>query len=236
MTPELIQKERNAKYVRLSWYALVALVTSSTGIYLFFMYERKKLEERQQELANVGAGKPKIGGSWSLVDHNGLPRTDKDFFGKYVLMYFGYTFCPDVCPEELEKISTALDKLKSQDKIGRETVVPLFVSCDPKRDSLEAIKEYLAEFHKDFLGLTGTHQQIKRIAKAFKMYYSAPPRAVDDDEVDYLVDHSIFTYLIGPDGKYVAHFGITDTADDMAEQIAKDIKSLKGVLRDDSDI
>lgn len=218
----------NNKFIKLSWYALLTLLSSGAGIYLFFMYEKSLVEKRNKEAS--GVGKPKIGGSWSLVDHDGLPRTNLDFAGKYLLIYFGYTFCPDVCPEELEKMSKVIDDLRNSEGYSKETIVPIFISCDPKRDSLDSIKEYLAEFNKNFLGLTGTYEQIKRMAKAFKMYYSAPPRAVDDDEVDYLVDHSIFFYLIGPDGKYVDHFGINDTAEDVTIKIKQDINELRGII------
>ncbi|KAJ3328058.1 Cu-binding protein [Blyttiomyces sp. JEL0837] len=106
------------------------------------------------------------------------------------------------------------------EKAGRsERVKPIFISCDPKRDSLSSIASYLSDFHPDFVGLTGTHQQIKRVAKAYRMYYSAPPRAVDDDDSDYLVDHSIFFYLVNPEGNYVAHFGRQETAESVAERI-----------------
>ena len=101
----------------------------------------------------------------------------------------------------------------------KDKILPVFVSCDPKRDSLESIKEYLKEFHSKFIGLTGTHSQIKRVARAYRLYYSAPPRAYDEDDVDYLVDHSIFFYLVGPDGKYISHFGRIDSAETVVDKI-----------------
>ncbi|KAJ3196058.1 Cu-binding protein [Dinochytrium kinnereticum] len=200
------------------WKSAGAFAISGLGLLGYFEYERKKAKERQEARANAAVGKPLIGGPFSLVDHNGTPMTDLDFAGKYMLLYFGYTFCPDVCPEELEKMAKALDILKPA-TAGRAPLVPIFISCDPKRDSIEGIKEYVKDFHQDFIGLTGTHQQIKRVAKAYRLYFSAPPRAVDDDESDYLVDHSIFFYLVGPDGKYIAHFGRQETAESMSEKI-----------------
>ncbi|KAI9363025.1 thioredoxin-like protein [Zopfochytrium polystomum] len=165
------------------------------------------MEEQRREAAaaNSAAGKPQIGGPFILVDQTGRPVTNLDYLGKYVLMYFGYTFCPDVCPEELEKMA--------------KVVVPVFISCDPKRDSLKAIGEYVKEFHSDFVALTGTYEQIKRVAKAYRLYFSAPPRALDDDDTDYLVDHSIFFYLVDPNGKYCAHFGRQETAESVAAKI-----------------
>ncbi|KAI8850588.1 SCO1/SenC-domain-containing protein [Chytridium lagenaria] len=114
--------------------------------------------------------------------------------------------------------------------VGKPQLVPIFISCDPKRDSIQAIKEYVKDFHSDFIGLTGTYQQIKRIAKAYRLYFSAPPRAVDDDETDYLVDHSIFFYLVGPDGKYVAHYGKQETAESVVEKILDVMKQAQSSL------
>ncbi|KAJ3400478.1 Cu-binding protein, partial [Chytridiales sp. JEL 0842] len=118
---------------------------------------------------------------------------------------------------ELEKMAKVVDSLKEKERGGK--VVPIFVSCDPKRDSLKAIKEYLKDFHPDFVGLTGTYAQIKKIAKSYRLYFSAPPRSMDDDEADYLVDHSIFFYLMDPEGRYAAHFGKQETAETVTEKI-----------------
>ena len=101
-----------------------------------------------------------------------------------------------------------------------DEIVPIFVSCDPKRDSIKAIREYLLEFHPKFVGLTGTYNQIKKMAKAYRLYFSAPPKALDDDESDYLVDHSIFFYLMGKDGEFLEHFGRNLTADEVSNKIA----------------
>ena len=109
-------------------------------------------------------------------------------------------------------------------------LAPIFVSCDPKRDSIEALKSYLAgillisilillDFHSKFIGLTGTHSQILKVAKQFRLYFSAPPRALDDDDSDYLVDHSIFFYLMGPNGEFLSHFGRNETAPEITSKI-----------------
>ncbi|KAJ3108410.1 Cu-binding protein [Phlyctochytrium bullatum] len=200
-----------------------AFALSGVGLLGYFEYERRKAKARQEARSSATVGKPLIGGPFCLVDHFGTPTTDLDYLGKYVLLYFGYTFCPDVCPEELEKMGKVVDMLKAE-KLSTP-LVPIFVSCDPKRDSLKVIREYLKDFHPDFIGMTGTYQQIKRIAKAYRLYFSAPPRAVDDDDADYLVDHSIFFYLIGPDGKYIAHFGRQETAESVTEKILATMKT-----------
>ncbi|KAJ3125562.1 Cu-binding protein [Nowakowskiella sp. JEL0407] len=195
-------------------------MASGAALYAYVEYEKVRVAELKKNSKDQAYGKPLVGGPFSLVDHDGRPVTDMDFRGKYLLLYFGYTFCPDVCPEELEKMGVIVDKV---DKVKKDGVLPIFISCDPKRDSVESIKEYVREFHPKFLGLTGTHQQIKRVAKAYRLYYSSPPKAVDDDDADYLVDHSIFFYLVDPNGQYIAHFGRTDTSDFVAEKILEAI-------------
>ncbi|KAJ3134702.1 Cu-binding protein, partial [Irineochytrium annulatum] len=210
----------------LGWRSIGALGLSGLLLYTYFHYEKRKLEDRRKASVNEAAGKPLVGGPFTLVNTDGQPVTDLDFRGKYMIIYFGYTFCPDVCPEELEKMAKVLDRLKA--KYGESPVVPIFISCDPKRDSLQSIREYLKDFHPDYVGLTGTHAQIKRAAKLYRLYYSAPPKAVDDDEADYLVDHSIFFYMMGPDGKYVEHFGKQETSDSLTEKIMAIIDAERG--------
>ncbi|KAJ3321904.1 Cu-binding protein [Boothiomyces sp. JEL0866] len=179
--------------------------------------------KREKERKDDHHGKPLVGGPFSLVDHTGKPVTDLDFRGKYMLIYFGYTFCPDICPEELDKMADIVNGLEKKKQITEDTVVPIFVSCDPKRDSVESIADYVKEFHPKFIGLTGTFKQIKTMAKAYRLYFSAPPRAVDDDDADYLVDHSIFFYLMGPNGEYIAHYGRNDTAEQVRDKIIEHV-------------
>ncbi|KAJ1567323.1 Cu-binding protein [Cladochytrium tenue] len=207
-------------FTRFGWKSMVAIAGAGASLFAYFVYERRRAEEQREARAKERseAGKPLLGGPFCLVDAaGGVPVTDLDFRGSYMLMYFGYTFCPDVCPEELDKMAKVVDNLKAKGVAG--SVVPIFISCDPKRDSLDAIGKYVKEFHPDFRALTGTNQQIRRVARAFRMYYSAPPRALDDDDADYLVDHSIFFYLVGPDGTYRTHFGRQETADSVTARV-----------------
>ncbi|KAI8927073.1 SCO1/SenC-domain-containing protein [Entophlyctis helioformis] len=204
--------------------SMAALLVSGLALLAYFQSERSKVEELREKSKNEAVGKPKLGGSFTLVDHDGRPVTDLDFRGKFMLLYFGYTFCPDVCPEELEKMAVIVDGLNHNAGYSEDTIVPIFISCDPKRDSVESIREYLKDFHPKFVGMTGTYNQIRRIAKAYRLYFSAPPRAVDDDDTDYLVDHSIFFYLVDPDGQYVAHFGKNETAEQVTAKIVDQIK------------
>lgn len=164
-------------------------------------------------------GKPLIGGSFELTDHSGNRVTDKDFLGKYLLVYFGYTYCPDVCPTELQVIANAIDKLgeKSAD------ITPLFVSIDPERDTPEQLASYVEHFHKKMVGLTGSAEDIRNIAKLYKVYYSKAEDGDADEssEADYLMNHSNIIYFMDKEGHYVTHFTHTTDPDALAKKIAK---------------
>jgi cytochrome oxidase Cu insertion factor (SCO1/SenC/PrrC family) len=143
--------------------------------------------------ANKGIGKPLVGGAFHLTDHNGKDFTDADLKGKYSLVYFGFTHCPDICPEELDKMAGMIDAVK--EKHGEGVLRNVFISCDPARDTPEVMKRYLAEFHGDILGMTGTWQEVKDVCKAYRVYFSTPADVKPGQ--DYLVDHSIYFYLMG---------------------------------------
>jgi len=143
--------------------------------------------------ANKGIGKPLVGGAFHLTDHNGKDFSDEDLKGKYSLVYFGFTHCPDICPEELDKMAGMIDAVK--EKHGEGVLRNVFISCDPARDTPEVMKRYLAEFHEDILGMTGTWQEVKDVCKAYRVYFSTPADVKPGQ--DYLVDHSIYFYLMG---------------------------------------
>jgi len=155
-----------------------------------------------------------IGGPFALVDQNGVVRRDSDFRGELMLVYFGYTFCPDACPTALQTMSSALDELGD----GAKGVQPLFITVDPERDTVQQMKLYAANFHPRLVALTGSAEQTAAAARAYRIYFEKAPHG---DETDYLVDHSSFVYLMGRDGRYLAHFGPDVTADAMAAAIRK---------------
>jgi len=156
-------------------------------------------------------GKALIGGSFELVDQNGQTRTEKDFLGQNLLIYFGYTFCPDVCPTELSKMSTAMDMLPAG-----ANVTPVFITIDPERDTVEQVKAYVSAFHPKMVGLTGTPEQIAAAAKAYRVYYA---RNESSGASDYLMDHSSIIYFMDEDGEFVAHFTIDSTPEQIAERV-----------------
>jgi protein SCO1/2 len=162
----------------------------------------------------VATGKALIGGPFSLTDHTGKRVTEKDFAGKFMLVFFGYTYCPDICPGELQVISAAMDQLGEK---GRK-VTPVFVTVDPERDTVSQMKSYVENFHPRLVGLTGTAEEVRAAAKAYRVYYS---KARDASASDYLMDHSSAVYLMSPAGEYLAHFAYGTGVDKMAEGIAK---------------
>ncbi|VVT49689.1 uncharacterized protein SAPINGB_P002394 [Magnusiomyces paraingens] len=193
--------EQQATIGFLNWKAAVIFIVTGGGLIYFFRQERERVETKRLEESNRGMGKPLVGGPFELIDQDGKPFSDKDLLGKYALVYFGFSRCPDICPDELEKMAKILDEINKDEKL----VTPVFITCDPFRDSPEVLKEYLAEFHPDIIGLTGTYDQIKAVCKAYRVYFSLPPDLKPNQE--YLVDHSIFFYFMDPEGQYLDVFG-----------------------------
>ena len=162
-----------------------------------------------------GAPKPAIGGPFSLVDQTGKPVTNGDFRGRYMLVYFGYTYCPDVCPTTLSTISDALDLLG--DKAGK--VAALFITVDPAHDTPDQLAEYLKHFSPAIVGLTGTSGQVEAAAEAYGVEAAAMAPENDDHKDDYSVGHTATLYLMGPDGAYIRSFKYGVAAEAMALDI-----------------
>jgi protein SCO1/2 len=161
------------------------------------------------------SGTALVGGPFSLVGTDGKPVTDRDFRGRYMLIFFGFTHCPDICPAELQVIAQALKQLGDKAK----NVVPIFITLDPERDTPEAMGNYLKSFGPNFVGLTGSPEAIAAAAKAYRVSYAK----VEDKEsaADYGVDHSALVYLMDPKGRYVTHFSYGLSAAQMAEKLGK---------------
>lgn len=164
---------------------------------------------------HVVSGKALIGGPFTLTDHRGRRVTEQDFMGKVTLVYFGYTYCPDICPAELQVMSAALDELGAKKK----KVNALFITIDPERDTVEQMNSYVSNFHEQLIGLTGSTQEIRAAANAYKVYYN---KVTDDpSSTDYVMDHSSIVYLMSPKGEYLTHFSYGTGVEKMAKGIAK---------------
>jgi protein SCO1 len=167
-----------------------------------------------QLMDDVMWGRGPIGGPFALIDQTGRLRTDADFSGKLMLIYFGYTFCPDVCPTDLMAISQAVELLGE----AGDGVQPIFISVDPERDTVAHLAEYVTSFHRRLIALTGTPADIRKIARAYKAWYAKveSPRGED-----YAIDHTGFIYLVGRDGKYLGFFPPGTTPERMVEIIRR---------------
>jgi protein SCO1/2 len=148
-----------------------------------------------QMMDDLMYGRGTVGGPFTLTDSGGRQRSDSDFRGKLMIVYFGYTFCPDVCPADLMAITQALDALGS----AADGVQPIFITVDPERDS-KVLAEYVRAFHKSLIGLTGTPEEIRKVANAYKAFYAKVPGTRDGD---YAIDHTGVIYLMGRNGEYL---------------------------------
>jgi protein SCO1/2 len=137
-----------------------------------------------------------VGGPFRLTDHTGRVRRDTDFRGRLMLVYFGFTFCPDICPTDLQQIGLALKKLGP----AAAEVAPLFITLDPQRDTVKLLAHYVPAFHPQIIGLTGDIKSVHQAAQAYKVYHA---RVANDGASRYTIDHSSFIYLMGRDGKYL---------------------------------
>ncbi|MBI4183213.1 MAG: SCO family protein [Proteobacteria bacterium] len=157
-----------------------------------------------------------IGGPFTLTDHRGRRVTERDFLGRFMLIYFGYTYCPDVCPMELTTMIEAIDRLG----VAGSRVVPILITVDPARDTPAALADYVTLFDSRLVGLTGSEADIAAAAKAYRVVYA---KAKGEGGADYLMDHSAFLYLMGPDGRFRAMFRHGAKPEELAAAIAQNL-------------
>lgn len=190
------------------YFGIATLVAIGVAAGLLWHWDARQVQS--------SAGEALIGGPFTLTDQHGEQVTEEDFAGRFMLIYFGYTFCPDICPTSLTMMSAALDELPDAQA---EQVVPILITVDPARDTVEQLAAYAPLFHPRLVALTGNEEEVREAARAYRVYYHVP-----DEEGDaYLVDHSTFVYLMGPEGGYRTHFGIDASPEEMAEAIGKEI-------------
>ena len=193
--------------------AVVFMAAVAGGVYLW-----NAGSDAQRTTETRKTGKALIGGPFKLTDHTGTVRTEKDLLGRYTLMSFGFTHCPDVCPTTLQTMSEAMEALGP----AADKVQPVFVSVDPDRDTVARLKVYHGSFDKRVMMLTGDTVSIARIAKAYKVGYKKMKPAADGS---YQVNHSALIYLMGPNGEYITHYPYTITPAKLAEGLKKWVSS-----------
>ncbi|PCI33181.1 MAG: SCO family protein [Alphaproteobacteria bacterium] len=191
---------------------LVILAGLCAVFLMFYGPDRNKTTTRTAEQNT----KALIGGPFSLVDHHGKNVTEKDFRGKYMLIYFGYTYCPDICPMELQIMSDALDRVPGH---VLKDIVPVFISVDPDRDTVEVLSQYVPAFHEKMVGLTGTTDQIKAVKKTWRVYAAKEKTEEGADPDSYLVSHTSYIYLMDRTGEYVTHFKSQTDPEMMARRL-----------------
>ncbi len=194
----------------------IIIITFSVIIALLAAYILLVYELPSKKLAGQGttiAVNDQIGGNFTLKDHNGDNFTSENLKGQLSLIYFGFTFCPDICPASLEKLSRVLSALEKY----QIKVLPIFISVDPNRDNINILKNYLMYFSPKFIGLTGTEDEIKHVADLYKVYYNkvSSPNEVND----YMIDHTSFVYLLNKQGKCIKYFYSSSSADEIIEYI-----------------
>ncbi|KAI9269792.1 SCO1/SenC-domain-containing protein [Sporodiniella umbellata] len=198
-----------------TWKSSAILGMTAMGLAYYFHEEKEKLKSLQKEREKErmkSYGKPNIGTSFELYNCNqDRVTSSEELKGKFHMIYFGFTHCPDICPEELDKMAEVTDQL------DRQLFVPVFITCDPLRDTAKVVKEYVKDFHPDLIGFTGDPAELKRVARSFRVYSYTPPDVKAED--DYLVDHSIFLYLMDPQGKFVDCYSRDTTSEEVFQSV-----------------
>lgn len=196
------------------WAAGVAALALLVGVAFVIFAPRSDDKFAQCRTSVIAGGAETLGGPFTLMDENGVTVTDKEVIDQPTLLYFGYAFCPDVCPLDNARNAEAVEVLESRGTI----VKPVFISVDPERDTPELLRDFTDNLHPRMLGLTGTEAQILAASKAYRTYFKKQePDAGDEDY--YLIDHSTFTYLVLPEDGFVEFFRREVTPEQMADRV-----------------
>nr|WP_321249879.1 SCO family protein [uncultured Ruegeria sp.] len=195
-------------------YAILATVILAVGLGAVWLLVQGSASDdkfAKCRSSQIAGGAAAIGGPFELVNAHGDTVTDKNVITEPTLVYFGYTFCPDVCPFDMSRNAEAIDILAERG----QSVTPLFISIDPDRDTPEVVGDYAFNLHERMIALTGSPEQVKAASKAYKTYY----KAQDKSDEYYLVDHSTFTYLVTPEDGFLEFFKRDDTAEQIADKV-----------------
>lgn len=198
----------------------IGLLAALAGVIGGLAFVPGAIDSLMPKRGSVTIGKALVGGPFELTTHTGKRVRDTDYRGKLMVVYFGFTYCPDICPAGLQVISAALDQLgKDADKVS-----PLFITVDPERDTPVQLKSYVASFHSSLTGLTGSAEDISSVAKNYRVYYR---KAQSPDLSEYTMDHTSFIYLMDGAGEFITHFPHAVTPDKLAARLAAEMKQLR---------
>lgn len=195
---------------RLAGFVLAIVLALAAGYFA--------LTNQRMDHGVVSSGTALVGGPFRLTNQKGEAVTEKTYSGKFMMVFFGFSHCQDVCPTELQVMTAAMQQLGSQ----ADQIVPIFVSIDPERDTTNVMADYVKAFDPRLQGLTGTPEQIAEIARAYHAYYKKIPN--EKNPSDYEMDHTSIIYIMGPDGAFIKHFNYTTDANALAEDLKKVLK------------
>ena len=208
------------------------MIVAAGGLLAFYNYEKERKQTAFQPVVSIG--RAALGAPFSLVSHTGDTVTSDQLKGNYAMIYFGFTHCPDICPVELQKMEKALAAYHTH--YPNHPIQPVFISIDPHRDTPQRLQQYKQQYSPSFLFLTGSAEQIQQVARGYRVYYSAPdlPAAAaatgsegaegaegGEGVDDYLVDHSIFFYLLDRDGEVMDYYGKNMTWDEIVKKLCQ---------------
>ncbi|XP_031627153.1 protein SCO1 homolog, mitochondrial-like [Contarinia nasturtii] len=191
-------------------YIYTAFLGASVIAFSYYVHKEREyalMKERQKALKKAG-----IGGKWELIDPNGNAVSSDNFKGKWCMIYFGFTHCPDICPDEMEKMTNVVKGLEKENI----ELQPIFITIDPDRDTKEVVGKYVKEFSDKIIGLTGAMDEIKKVCHAYHVYFKAGPKDKSDD---YIVDHTIILYLVDPNGEFIDYYGLGKTSDEIIPSV-----------------
>jgi len=204
----------------------VALLAVCGGFLLYYAESiKREKEEEKAKKETKSYGEASLGGDWELTRLDGTKGGSEDLRENFALIYFGFTFCPDICPEEIEKAIKVVDAIDDDADLTRK-LIPVFVTIDPERDTPAVVKNYIEEFSPKIVGYVGTPEEIRKASRRFRVYYS---KGQVDEDGDYIVDHSIIMYLVGPDGIFMQYYGQSKSAADMIDDIRRKMMKWDGI-------
>lgn len=209
------------------WWVRLGLVSGVAGAAYYMKYRIDHMKDLDNEEERyVEFKKINFGGEFSLDDQDGKRRSSKEFRGQWMLIYFGFTHCPDICPEELDKLGEVVQMFEEDPKLPK--LQPIFITLDPERDTSAVIKGYLKGFKSlpTIVGFTASIEELKDLSKRFRVYFGQGER---DENNDYIIDHSIITYLVNPEGTFVNYYGRAMTADQVKASITKHVNKYKEI-------